>query len=79
MAAASPGHTLPSPIRRPGSAMAARFHDFVAAPSFPCVGSKAALARGAIQMHEFAPLGDRANDASMLDARRPLTREPARG
>jgi FPC/CPF motif-containing protein YcgG len=48
--------------------MAARFHDFVAAPLFPCVGSKAALARGAIQAHEFAALGDRANDAPMLDA-----------
>jgi FPC/CPF motif-containing protein YcgG len=48
--------------------MSTRLLDFVAAPSFPCVGSKAALARGAIQTHEFAALGDRANDAPMLGA-----------
>ncbi len=48
--------------------MTARFRDFVAAPTFPCVGSKAALARDAIHAHEFARLGDRANDAPLLDA-----------
>lgn len=45
----------------------ARFFDFVDDSSFPCVGSKAALARGAIQAHEFAALGSRVNDASLLD------------
>ncbi len=48
-------------------ALSAQFFDFVDAASFPCVGSKAALARGAIQAHEFAALGNRANDASILD------------
>jgi FPC/CPF motif-containing protein YcgG len=48
--------------------MSARFSAFVAAPRFPCVGSKAALARDAIRMHEFARLGDRGNDAPLLDA-----------
>lgn len=48
--------------------MTTRFMEFVDAPSFPCVGSKAALARGAIHAHEFARLGDRANDVPMLDA-----------
>lgn len=48
--------------------MTARFRDFVAAPSFPCVGSKAALARDAIHAHEFARLGERSNDAPLLDA-----------
>ena len=48
-------------------ALAARFLDFVRDGSFPCVGSKAALARGAIQTHEFGPLGTRANDAPLLD------------
>ena len=48
-------------------ALTARFFDFVDDASFPCVGSKAALARGAIQAHEFAALGSRVNDAPLLD------------
>lgn len=48
--------------------MATRLRAFIEAPSFPCVGSKAALARGAIRTHEFARLGQRGNDAPMLDA-----------
>lgn len=51
---------------RGGGAIAARFFAFVDDPSFPCVGSKAALARDAIQALEFAALGDRANDAPLL-------------
>ena len=47
--------------------LSARFLAFVDDPSFPCVGSKAALARDAIETHEFGVLGDRANDASLLD------------
>lgn len=50
-----------------GGDMTARFLAFVDDPSFPCVGSKAALARGAIQTHEFAALGDRGNDERLLD------------
>ena len=49
------------------SARTARFLEFVDDASFPCVGSKAALARGAIQVHEFSVLGDRTNDAPLLD------------
>ncbi len=49
------------------TALTAQFFDFVDNASFPCVGSKAALARGAIHAHEFAALGSRVNDASMLD------------
>jgi FPC/CPF motif-containing protein YcgG len=45
-----------------------RFLAFVDAPTFPCVGSKAALARGAIHPVEFGRLGDAANDVPLLDA-----------
>jgi len=48
-------------------ALTAQFFDFVDDASFPCVGSKAALARSAIQAHEFAALGSRVNDAPVLD------------
>ncbi|MEN1971329.1 guanitoxin biosynthesis heme-dependent pre-guanitoxin N-hydroxylase GntA [Luteimonas sp. MJ204] len=47
--------------------LATAFLEHVGDASFPCVGSKAALARDAIQTHEFGPLGDRANDAPLLD------------
>ena len=61
-----------SPCQRPvpptAGPMTERFLAFVDAPTFPCVGSKAALARGAIHADEFARLGDAANDAPLLDA-----------
>ena len=41
---------------------------FVDDPAFPCVGAKAALARDAIEPHVFDRLGNRANDAPLLDA-----------
>jgi len=63
-ASASPAVTEP----QTSGAIAARFLQFVDAPAFPCVGSKAALARGAIQAVEFARLGDAANDAPLLGA-----------
>lgn len=50
-----------------GGDIASRFLDFIEDPAFPCVGSKAALARDAIEPHTFARLGDRANDAPLLD------------
>ncbi|WP_202842269.1 guanitoxin biosynthesis heme-dependent pre-guanitoxin N-hydroxylase GntA [Luteimonas saliphila] len=59
----------PKPDAR-GGVLAAEFLEFVGSAEFPCVGSKAALARDAIQAHEFARIGDRANDASLLDALR---------
>ena len=53
---------------RPPGERSAQFLSFVGDPSFPCVGSKAALARGAIQAEEFGRIGDRANDQPLLDA-----------
>lgn len=47
--------------------IAAHFLDLIAGPRFPCVGSKAALSRGAIETHEFGCLGERGNDAVLLD------------
>jgi len=49
-----------------GNGLAARFRQFVGEASFPCVGAKAALARESLEVHEFAALGDRANDARLL-------------
>ena len=43
------------------------FLDFVRAADFPCVGSKAALARDGIRTQELGWLGDRAGDAPLLD------------
>lgn len=48
--------------------LAERFLAFVDAPTFPCVGSKAALARDAIVVRVFGPLGRQTNDAPLLDA-----------
>ena len=46
----------------------ARFFDMIRASDWPCVGSKAALAKDAIEPHVFGRLGERANDAPLLDA-----------
>lgn len=51
-----------------GEDIASRFLSFVADPAFPCVGSKAALARDAIETREFGRLGSRTVDAPLLDA-----------
>lgn len=48
--------------------MANCFLEFVGNPAFPCVGSKAALARGEIRAREFGFLGDPANDGRLLDS-----------
>lgn len=42
--------------------------DKIRAADWPCVGSKAALAKGAIEPHVFGRMGDRVNDAPLLDA-----------
>lgn len=61
------GQTCPaSPRSAAGNGLAARFRDFIGEASFPCVGAKAALARESIEIHEFAALGDRSNDARLL-------------
>jgi len=57
----------PSPGASNNGALTALFLAFVEDPTFPCVGSKAALARNAIQPHEFGHLGARANDPVLLD------------
>lgn len=57
-----------STILSTASDLAARFLAFVDDPAFPCVGAKAALARDAIEPHVFGRLGNRANDAPLLDA-----------
>lgn len=49
-------------------ALTRTFLAHVDAPDFPCVGSKAALARDAIETLELRRLGDRSNDAGLLDA-----------
>lgn len=44
-----------------------QFLSFVDEDSFPCVGAKAALARGEMFVHEFGMLNDAAHDAELLD------------
>jgi len=60
-------HAQRAALRESGGVAGAAFRAFVADAAFPCVGSKAALARDAIRTHAFARLGDRANDARLLD------------
>lgn len=57
---------IPAPVR--SGALTRNFLDHVADSAFPCVGSKAALARGAIETLELGRLGDRQNDTALLDA-----------
>lgn len=52
---------LPSPD------LGERFMAFLADETYPCVGAKLALARGAIETQEFGTLGDRDNDMPMVD------------
>lgn len=58
---------LPSPAANRTIDRSAAFLRHVDHPDFPCVGSKAALAQGAIRTLELAPLGSRDNDAALLD------------
>src|SRR5690606_25735469 len=63
--APTPGQDYP-----PGTTsttLASRFLAFVDDPRFPCVGSKVALARDAIEVAEFADLSDPADDRRLLD------------
>lgn len=67
-----PIHHARSPAASAGGAdaggpLADRLRGFLGGEGFPCVGAKAALARDSIRMQEFAPLGDRSNDAPLLD------------
>lgn len=54
--------------RHAASERSAAFLNHVEAAEFPCVGAKAALAQGTIHPVELGLLGDRANDAPLLDA-----------
>lgn len=64
-----PATAAPAGPQAAGSdSISARFMEFVRDETFPCVGAKGALARDGIQAQEFGHLGDRANDAPMLDA-----------
>ena len=58
---------LQRPVHR-GGHLTQTFLDHVADPAFPCVGSKAALARGAIETLELDRLGERDNDVPLLGA-----------
>lgn len=51
----------------PDKGLATRLREFVAAPEFPCVGARAALAMDALEVSEFTTLGDRSNDGPLLD------------
>ena len=44
-----------------------QFFDFIDADLFPCVGAKAALARGEILIHEFGMLNSPSNDEKLLN------------
>lgn len=57
---------IPAPVSR--GVPTRDFLDHIAHSAFPCVGSKAALARGAIETLELGRLGDRGNDGVLLDA-----------
>lgn len=50
------------------SSLAALFLEFIDEDSFPCVGAKAALARGEIHVHEFGVLNHPSNDEPLLEA-----------
>lgn len=50
-----------------GQSLQDAFRDFVGEGAFPCVGAKAALSRGSMDIVELGPLGNRANDAPLLD------------
>lgn len=45
-----------------------RFLEFLADDNFPCVGAKAASARGSIVTHAFAALGNRDNDQPLAES-----------
>lgn len=60
-------HAARAALEESGGAPGEAFRAFVADGAFPCVGSKAALARDAIRTHAFGRLGDSANDARLLD------------
>jgi len=56
--------------QRPGNGitLTEQFLNFIDEDSFPCVGAKAALSRGAIHTQELLALGTTATDGMMLDA-----------
>lgn len=61
-ASQAPGAARPAPQ----SDLPERFFDKIRAADWPCVGSKAALAKDALEPHVFGRMGDRSNDAQLL-------------
>ncbi|WP_101927272.1 MULTISPECIES: guanitoxin biosynthesis heme-dependent pre-guanitoxin N-hydroxylase GntA [Luteimonas] len=59
------------PVTSPGIASPAHlpelFFEKIRAADWPCVGSKAALAKDALEPHVFGRMGDRINDAPLLE------------
>lgn len=55
------------PRRAGGRSRATRFLEFVGSDAFPCVGARAALSRGVLDVHEAGRLGHAAGDAGLLD------------
>lgn len=45
-----------------------RFLAFLSDDNYPCVGARFAMARDAIETHEFGQLGDRDNDRPLIEA-----------
>jgi len=58
----------PAQLARQTSDLPEQFFEKIRAADWPCVGSKAALAKDAIEPHVYGRMGDRANDAPLLDA-----------
>lgn len=50
-----------------GPDLSKRFLSFIGEAAYPCVGAKSALARGSIEIHEFAALGEPDNDQPMFE------------
>lgn len=61
-------HDVPrAPCRHAGGNLTDTFVAQLECADFPCVGSKAALAQGAIRTHELGRLGSRDNDGPLLE------------
>lgn len=60
-------HVAACPFTGQSTSPADALRDHVAADAFPCVGAKAALSRGRMEILELGRLGDRRNDARLLD------------
>lgn len=62
------GLFAPSDQSESPESLAEQFFEFVDDDSFPCVGAKAALARGEVHVYEFGNLDDAANGPVLLNS-----------